>query len=96
MVGRRPAALTNFPNPSVRAIKNYASRDQRVLLVKAGKARYFGASSVGVTPRQDAALAEVQGWARLVSMQDQYNVLQREEEREMFGLLVDQGVGSMP
>jgi hypothetical protein len=94
--GAPPGSADELPNPSVRAIKNYASRDQRVLLVKAGKARYFGASSVGVTPRQDAALAEVQGWARFVSMQDQHNVLQREKEREMFGLLVDQGVGSMP
>ena len=36
------------------------------------------------------------GWTRFVSMQDQYSLLQREEEREMFGLLADQGVGSIP
>jgi aryl-alcohol dehydrogenase-like predicted oxidoreductase len=40
--------------------------------------------------------ADLHGWTRFVSMQDQYSLLQREEEREMFGLLADQGVGSIP
>jgi aryl-alcohol dehydrogenase-like predicted oxidoreductase len=40
--------------------------------------------------------ADLHGWTRFVSMQDQYSLLQREEEREMFGLLADQGVGSLP
>jgi aryl-alcohol dehydrogenase-like predicted oxidoreductase len=40
--------------------------------------------------------AERHGWTKFVSMQDQYNLLQREEEREMFGLLADSGVGSIP
>jgi aryl-alcohol dehydrogenase-like predicted oxidoreductase len=40
--------------------------------------------------------AQLHGWTKFVSMQDQYNLLQREEEREMFGLLADQGVGSVP
>src|SRR6476646_10184318 len=40
--------------------------------------------------------AELHGWTKFVSMQDLYNLLQREEEREMFGLLADQGVGSIP
>jgi 1-deoxyxylulose-5-phosphate synthase len=40
--------------------------------------------------------ADTHGWTRFVSMQDQYNLVQREEEREMFGLLADQGVGSPP
>jgi aryl-alcohol dehydrogenase-like predicted oxidoreductase len=40
--------------------------------------------------------AETHGWTKFVSMQDQYSLLAREEEREMFGLLADQGVGSMP
>jgi 1-deoxyxylulose-5-phosphate synthase len=40
--------------------------------------------------------ADVNGWNRFVSMQDQYNLMQREDEREMFGLLADQGVGSIP
>jgi 1-deoxyxylulose-5-phosphate synthase len=41
-------------------------------------------------------VAELNGWTKFVSMQDQYNLMQREEEREMFGLLADQGVGSIP
>jgi len=41
-------------------------------------------------------VAELNGWTRFVSMQNQYSLLQREEEREMFGLLADQGVGSLP
>ena len=40
--------------------------------------------------------ADLHGWTRFVSMQDQYNLMQREEEREMFGLLADHGVGSIP
>ena len=43
---------------------------------------------------QHAALAH--GWSRFASMQDQYSLIHREEEREMFGLLADQGVGSIP
>jgi aryl-alcohol dehydrogenase-like predicted oxidoreductase len=66
-------------------------------VVKAGKARYLGASSMHAwrfAAMQHAA--QVGGWTRFVSMQDQYSLLQREEEREMFGLLDDQGVGSIP
>lgn len=66
-------------------------------VVKAGKARYIGASSMWAW--QFAKMqhtAERHGWTRFSSMQDQYNLLQREEEREMFGLLADQGVGSIP
>ena len=66
-------------------------------VVKAGKARYLGASSMWAwqfAKMQHAA--ERNGWTRFVSMQNQYSLLQREEEREMFGLLADQGVGSMP
>ena len=40
--------------------------------------------------------AELHGWTRFISMQDQYNLVAREEEREMFPLLADQGVGSVP
>ena len=40
--------------------------------------------------------ADLHGWTRFVSTQDQYSLMQREEEREMFGLLADQGVGSIP
>jgi aryl-alcohol dehydrogenase-like predicted oxidoreductase len=66
-------------------------------VVKAGKARYIGASSMWAwqfATMQHAA--DIGGWTRFVSMQDQYSLLQREEEREMFGLLADQGVGSLP
>ena len=66
-------------------------------VVKAGKARYLGASSMWAW--QFAKMqhtADVHGWTRFVSMQNQYNLMQREEEREMFGLLADQGVGSIP
>jgi len=66
-------------------------------VVKAGKARYIGASSMWAW--QFATMqhtARLNGWTRFVSMQDQYSLLQREEEREMFGLLADQGVGSIP
>lgn len=66
-------------------------------VVKAGKARYIGASSMWAwqfAKMQHAA--DLGGWTRFVSMQNQYSLLQREEEREMFGLLDDQGVGSLP
>ena len=66
-------------------------------VVKAGKARYLGASSMWAW--QFAKMqhtADRHGWTRFVSMQNQYSLMQREEEREMFPLLADQGVGSIP
>ncbi len=66
-------------------------------VVKAGKARYLGASAMWAwqfAKMQHAA--DLHGWTRFVSMQNQYSLMQREEEREMFGLLADQGVGSIP
>ena len=66
-------------------------------VVKAGKARYLGASSMWAwrfAKMQHAA--ERHGWTKFISLQDQYSLLAREEEREMFGLLADQGVGSIP
>ena len=66
-------------------------------VVKAGKARYIGASSMWAwqfTKMQHTA--DRHGWTRFISMQNQYSLLQREEEREMFGLLADQKVGSIP
>ncbi|MBL7255987.1 aldo/keto reductase [Paractinoplanes lichenicola] len=66
-------------------------------VVKAGKARYLGASSMHAwqfAKMQYTATAN--GWTRFVSMQDHYSLMQREEEREMFGLLADLGVGSIP
>ena len=66
-------------------------------VVRSGKVRYLGASSMWAW--QFAKLqhaADLGGWTRFVSMQNQYSLVQREEEREMFGLLADQGVGSIP
>jgi aryl-alcohol dehydrogenase-like predicted oxidoreductase len=66
-------------------------------VVKAGKARYIGASSMWAWQFSKMQyVADLHGWTRFVSMQDQYSLMQREEEREMFGLLADQGVGSIP
>ncbi|HEY5978290.1 MAG TPA: aldo/keto reductase [Microlunatus sp.] len=66
-------------------------------VVKAGKVRYLGASSMWAwqfATMQHAA--DLHGWTRFISMQDQYSLLHREEEREMFGLLGHQGVGAIP
>jgi aryl-alcohol dehydrogenase (NADP+) len=66
-------------------------------VVKAGKARYIGASSMYSWQFAQALYtADLNGWTRFVSMQNYYNLLYREEEREMFPLLADQGVGSIP
>ncbi len=66
-------------------------------VVKAGKARYLGASSMWAWQfAKMQHVADMRGWTQFVSMQDQYNLLMREEEREMFGLLADQGVGCIP
>ncbi|WP_328320141.1 aldo/keto reductase [Kribbella sp. NBC_00382] len=66
-------------------------------VVKAGKVRYLGASSMWAW--QFAKLqhaAALHGWTPFVSMQDQYNLLKREEEREMLPLCADLGVSSIP
>ena len=66
-------------------------------VVKAGKARYIGASAMHAWQFSKMQyVATLNGWTRFVSMQDEYNLIMREEEREMFGLLADQGVGSIP
>jgi aryl-alcohol dehydrogenase (NADP+) len=66
-------------------------------VVTAGKARYIGASSMYAWQFAQANYtADLNGWTRFVSMQNYYNLLYREEEREMFPLLADQGVGSIP
>ena len=63
-------------------------------LVKAGKVRYLGASSMFAWQFAKALfLADLRGWTRFVSMQDHYNLLNREEEREMLPLCQDQQVG---
>jgi aryl-alcohol dehydrogenase-like predicted oxidoreductase len=65
-------------------------------LVKAGKVRYLGASSMHTWEFAKALhLQERHGWARFVSMQDHYNLLAREEEREMLPLCADEGVGTI-
>jgi aryl-alcohol dehydrogenase-like predicted oxidoreductase len=66
-------------------------------LVKSGKTRYIGASSMYAWQFSKAQyLAQINGWTKFVSMQNHYNLLQREEEREMLPLCADQGVGVIP
>jgi aryl-alcohol dehydrogenase (NADP+) len=66
-------------------------------VVKSGKARYLGASSMYAWQFAKAQhLAERHGWTRFVSMQNHYNLVYREEEREMIPLCRDQGVGLIP
>ncbi len=66
-------------------------------VVKAGKARYIGASSMHAWQFSKAQyLADLNGWTRFVSMQPHYNLMYREEEREMLKLCADQGVGVIP
>jgi aryl-alcohol dehydrogenase-like predicted oxidoreductase len=65
-------------------------------LVKAGKVRYLGASSMPAWEFAKALhLQKQHGWARFVSMQNHYNLLAREEEREMIPLCLDEGVGTI-
>jgi aryl-alcohol dehydrogenase-like predicted oxidoreductase len=65
-------------------------------LVKAGKVRYLGASSMPAWEFAKALhLQRAHGWARFVSMQDHYNLLHREEEREMIPLCLDEGIGTI-
>jgi len=66
-------------------------------VVRAGKARYIGASSMYAWQFAKAQhTAERNGWSRFVSMQNHYNLIYREEEREMIPLCIDQGVGIIP
>jgi 1-deoxyxylulose-5-phosphate synthase len=66
-------------------------------VVRAGKARYIGASSMFAWQFAKAQnLAERHGWTRFASMQDHYNLIYREEEREMMPLCADQGVAVLP
>jgi aryl-alcohol dehydrogenase-like predicted oxidoreductase len=66
-------------------------------VVRAGKARYIGASSMHAWQFAKAQhTAERNGFARFVSMQNHYNLLYREEEREMIPQCLDQGVGVIP
>jgi aryl-alcohol dehydrogenase-like predicted oxidoreductase len=66
-------------------------------VVRAGKVRYIGASSMWAWQFSKALYtSEKHGWAKFVTMQPHYNLLYREEEREMLKLCVDQGVGVIP
>ncbi len=66
-------------------------------VVQAGKARYIGASSMFAWQFAKAQhAAQAGGWTRFVSMQNHYNLVYREEEREMIPLCIDQGVGLIP
>jgi len=66
-------------------------------VVKMGKARYIGASSMFAWQFSKAQYtAQIHGWTRFVSMQNHYNLVYREEEREMIPLCLDQGVGLIP
>ncbi len=66
-------------------------------VVKAGKARYIGASSMFAWQFCQALyVADQHGWTRFVSMQNHYNLLYREEEREMMGLCQAEGIGVIP
>jgi aryl-alcohol dehydrogenase (NADP+) len=66
-------------------------------VVRAGKARYIGASSMQAWQFCRAIFtSRANGWAQFVSMQDLYNLLSRDEEREMFPLCADQGIGVIP
>ena len=66
-------------------------------VVRAGKVRYLGASSMWAWQFSKALyLADRHGWSRFVTMQPHYNLLYREEEREMLPLCLDQGIGVLP
>ena len=66
-------------------------------IVRSGKARYIGASSMAAWQFAKALhVSDRHGWARFVSMQNHYNLVYREEEREMLPLCVDEGIGVIP
>jgi aryl-alcohol dehydrogenase-like predicted oxidoreductase len=66
-------------------------------VVRAGKTRYIGASSMFAWQFMKALhVSEMNGWAKFVSMQNHYNLVYREEEREMIPLCKDQGIGLIP
>ncbi|MBF7980093.1 MULTISPECIES: aldo/keto reductase [Rahnella] len=66
-------------------------------VVKAGKARFIGASSMHAHQFKQALDVSAQnGWASFVSMQDQYNLIQREEENEMYPLCLEKGIAVLP
>jgi 1-deoxyxylulose-5-phosphate synthase len=67
------------------------------LLVRQGKVRHVGASSTWAWKlMKSLSISEREGWTRFVSMQNHYNLVYREEEREMIPLCIDQGLGVIP
>jgi aryl-alcohol dehydrogenase-like predicted oxidoreductase len=81
-------------DPHVQMEEMLSTLDQ---LVKQGKVRYIGASSMYAWQFMKAlGLSDRYGWARFISMQSQYNLLYREEEREMMPLCESEGVGMIP
>jgi aryl-alcohol dehydrogenase-like predicted oxidoreductase len=81
-------------DPSTPIEETLAALDQ---LVTQGKVLYLGASSMFSWQLMKAlSLAEQKGWAKFVSMQNHYNLVYREEEREMIPLCIDQGLGVIP
>ena len=66
-------------------------------IVRAGKVRYIGASSMWAWQFSKLQYtADIHGWTRFISMQNHYNLLSREDEREMIPLCLDQGIGLIP
>ena len=66
-------------------------------IVRAGKARYIGASSMWAWQfAKSLQIADRHGWTRFVSMQNHYNLVYREEEREMMPLCLEEGIGVIP
>ena len=66
-------------------------------VVKAGKARYIGASTMSAWQFSKAIYtSRLHGWTEFISMQNHVNLLNREEEREMLPLCIDQGIAVMP
>jgi aryl-alcohol dehydrogenase-like predicted oxidoreductase len=66
-------------------------------VVQSGKARFIGASSMWTWQLAQAQhAADLNGWTPFISMQDQYNLVQREEEREMHPFCLDEGIGVIP
>ena len=77
-----------------RALAEYTSRGEIVIATKLHGRMRPGPNGAGLSRK--AVMAEMHGWTRFVSMQDHYNLLNREEEREMLPLCADQGIGVLP
>ena len=81
-------------DPKTPIDETLAALDQ---LVRQGKVRYLGASSTAAWKlMRSLSVSEQNGWARFVSMQNHYNLVYREEEREMIPLCLEEGLGVIP